>query len=611
MSARFKSRDDYFSKHSDLTRKVLAAEPKKKTPRKRSAVAEIGSELFCRVFCTTVERYEIEGEGRFEVSGGGFGDALERHLEGSAAVLVNPCSSDGMTGWNVVFFDLSGDMDQPFSRAQDFAKKLDEAGIPTLLEVAEGGKGHYHLWIIHEKPVSAHSSSRAFLSLGRDIFGCDLDTIPAPGSDAYLPLPLQGETALLQRGVFVNAVGKMIRDQRVVLESFTPCSAEAFQAFLDKTASSLSETATIDEELTETAESADKAPVSIITREEIDRNLGRSSKKPVSSAPVKSAPDKPVQSVHDKPEKTASVKPERKAPKKPSPRAKTVSRPTVSAIVAAWAGENLIGVDASIVRQVVIPDDIEPFPSKDSPLAGIMRYGGRRIHVTDAARLVGGAGHTTTLFGTRAIVMERGGDMIALLVHTIAGYKRVASVRETDVSAGGFPVAFCEGETEPVQLIDTGALFGGGESGSSRIKRSETGMFLVIGQAGVSYAVDASSVAAVLSAKSATTKNGVSTVAYKGNRVQCVSLGRILDPGRVKPVDEDARGRIVIVGDGDTMTALGVDTVAGVMRLDYEGDTGVGGRVAEGCSVSGTATAAEKAETVYILNVPYLIKTMK
>lgn len=613
MSARFKSRDDYFSKHSDLTRKVLAAEPKKKAPRKRGAAPEIDADLFRRVFCKTVERYEIEGEGRFEVSDGGFGDALERHLEGSAAVLVNPCSGDGMTGWNVVFFDLSDDMDQPFSRAQDYAKKLDDAGIPTLLEVAEGGKGHYHLWIIHDKPVSARSSAQALLSLGRDLFRCNLDTIPSPGSDAYLPLPLQGETALLQRGVFVNAVGKMIRDQRGVLESFTPCSAEAFHAFAEKTASDRTETTAIEVEQPDTVVSDGKEPSTIITRDEIDRNLGRSSKTSTSvpSAPAKPAPDKPTQPAPEKPLKSAPVKPAGKKHKKPVLPPKTVRPPAVSAIVTARVGESLIGVDASIVRQVVIPSDIEPFPAKDSPLAGIMRYDGRRIHVTDAARLIGIPGQSTPLLGSRAIVLERGGDMSALLVHTVAGYKRVASMRETDVSAGGFSVAVCEGETEPVHLIDTGALFGDRGSGETHSKRSGTGTFLVIGQQGVSYAVEASSVAAVLSAKSATFKNGASTVTHKGNRIPCISLMRILNPGRVKPMDEDSRGRIVIVGDGDTMTAFGVDSVSGVVCLDYEGDTGAGGRVAEGCSVTGTATAAGKAETVYILDIPDLIKSMR
>ena len=83
MSApRFKSKDDYFSRRSNLTEKII--QQKQPEKRKRSAHAVVPVSIMEDIFCCTVESYEIEGEGRFERSRQPLEDAIARHLDGES-----------------------------------------------------------------------------------------------------------------------------------------------------------------------------------------------------------------------------------------------------------------------------------------------------------------------------------------------------------------------------------------------------------------------------------------------------------------------------------------------------------------------------------------------
>lgn len=229
---RFKSRDDYFSRRdSALAERVIAAKSPKPV-RKRSVEGAIPSTLLRVHFCKTVEQFEIEGRGRYRKGEYPLDDALRSHLAGDETVLVNPLSAAGETAFTVVRFDLSEAMDLPFSKARQYADELLGHGIPSLIEVAEGGKGHYHLWIFHEEPVVAPPFSDALVLLGRRMFGATLETVPSVRGDDSIALPLQGESALLQRRVFVNAVGKMIKDQAHVLQTIEYCPKSRSEAFI-------------------------------------------------------------------------------------------------------------------------------------------------------------------------------------------------------------------------------------------------------------------------------------------------------------------------------------------------------------------------------------------
>ncbi len=230
-AARFKSKDDYFGKRSGLAERVLATKSPKPA-RKRGVESSIPAALLRVHFCKTVDRFEIEGRGRYRKGEYPLDDALRNHLDGDVTVLVNPLSGAGETAFSVARFDLSGGMDLPFSKARQFADELQVYGVPSLVEVAEGGKGHYHVWIFHEEPVPSWPFSEALIRLGQRLFGVCLETVPSVRGDEYIALPLQGESMLLQRRVFVNAVGKMIKDQGHVLQSIEYCPRNTAESFM-------------------------------------------------------------------------------------------------------------------------------------------------------------------------------------------------------------------------------------------------------------------------------------------------------------------------------------------------------------------------------------------
>ncbi len=232
MSAgRFKSKDDYFTHKSGLAERVISAKPQK--VRRRSIESTVPATLLRVLFCKTVDEFEIEGKGRFKKGEYPLDDAIASHLEGDLTVLVNPLSHSGETAFSVVRFDLSESMDHPFSCARQFADELGAFSIPCLIEVNEGGKGHYHLWVFHEEPIPAWQFSEALIRLGGSLFNTMIDTVPSVRGVEFVPLPLQGESLLLQRRVFVNAVGKMIRDQGNVLRSLEYCPRRTSSAFIE------------------------------------------------------------------------------------------------------------------------------------------------------------------------------------------------------------------------------------------------------------------------------------------------------------------------------------------------------------------------------------------
>ncbi len=229
-AARFKSKEDYFSKRTGLAEKVLMVKPPR-PGRKRGLESAIPAALLRVHFCKTVDYFQIEGRGKYSKGEFPLDDALREHLNGESTVLVNPLSHAGETAFTVVRFDVSEMMGHPFSKARKFSEELKNYGIPSSIEVAEGGKGHYHLWIFHEEPVVAWPFSESLIQMGKKLFGILLETVPSIRGEEYLPLPLQGESMLLQRRVFVNAVGKMIKDQGNVLQNLEFCPKERAEAF--------------------------------------------------------------------------------------------------------------------------------------------------------------------------------------------------------------------------------------------------------------------------------------------------------------------------------------------------------------------------------------------
>ncbi len=230
-AARFKSRDDYFSKQSGLTKKVIKVKPKKS--RKQPKIADsLPPLLFVSVFCQSSDRFEIDGEGRYTKADYDLSRAVQRHLDGEITLLVDPISDLGKTLWITVSFDLSDTMQHPFAKLNEYAKAMNDFNMPTCTEVTDGGKGHYRLWIFFENPIDVNKSSDSLKKLGMKLFGTAPVVFPDNGGITYSPMPLQGEMLLLQRGVYVNNVGKMIRNQTHVLEKIERCSLSDFHYFV-------------------------------------------------------------------------------------------------------------------------------------------------------------------------------------------------------------------------------------------------------------------------------------------------------------------------------------------------------------------------------------------
>ena len=211
-AARFKSRDDYFSKKTNLAKKVL--DTHKNGTADTPAGDSIDTEAFIHAF------YGTTSANRFASSDmkDSLADTVNRHLRGESTLSIMPTSPEGNVPWHVVLFSTSIDMDHPFTKAKTFCDKLSEYGIGTLIEVTGEGKGHYHVWIFHDEQVDPESFSEALRRLSAKYLDVEAIAHPSSATDnTYITLPLQGESRLLQRSVFVNSVGKMHKNQSSVI----------------------------------------------------------------------------------------------------------------------------------------------------------------------------------------------------------------------------------------------------------------------------------------------------------------------------------------------------------------------------------------------------------
>ncbi len=186
------------------------------------------------LFFVTGEHFKVDDGSPFQRGEHPIDELIERHLSGDSSLSVNPLSKSGETAWHVVKFSLADDIQHPFSKARTFVDELAAWNISAVIEVAEGGKGHYHVWIFHEAPIPAAPFSQALRGFGKEKTGIDLAVVPDDEFSDYFPLPLQGELSLMQRCVFVNTVGKMVKDQRGLLNAIVKTKREATDDFTAK-----------------------------------------------------------------------------------------------------------------------------------------------------------------------------------------------------------------------------------------------------------------------------------------------------------------------------------------------------------------------------------------
>ena len=575
MSAgRFKSKDDYFAKRSGFTERVISVKPQK--TRKRTLEPAIPLTMLRVHFCKTVDSFEIAGKGRFRKGEYPLDDALRSHLDGDATVLVNPLSHAGETAFTVVRFDLSEQMAHPFSRAREFADELEKLGIPSLIEVAEGGKGHYHLWIFHEEPVLAWRFSDAIIRFGREVFGVFLETVPSVRGDEYMPLPLQGESVLLQRRVFVNSVGKMIRDQGNVLRTIEYCPKRVSASFIERTShvppSAPRPEAPVSQPVRPEpgvrAESGAKTPVSpyVPPAPEAIRKPFEEDRKPAPPAEVPSpGPQVPLE------ERGAGAKPGEPVPIQLDKRRK-VSAPSRVLLFVRRGRE--YGVEPAQVQGIYPTGGITAVPGMGGYTRGVMRIGKVGVTVLDIARMSDPLDSTAPMPGRIvALGAEFGGyGLLADRVFGIADVsKGVFTFLETDEYMAGmweFP-----GGSRRILFPDMSRVcraLPDGSVGSDRTSdEPDAGdSYVVFALGGGSYAVPARAVERILSSEQTGGVGSVSAPVIKH-----IELLAMMDSGTDSACpggtgEKVSRSRTLVVSHGKLVVEVPVDRVEGVRRID-------------------------------------------
>jgi len=541
MSSRFKSRDDYFSKKSKLTSEVIQTQPKKSA--KRRAVNAVPSSLVSDVFLGTVESFEIEGEGRYRAENSSIPDAVKRHLGGDCTLLVNPVSGAGETAWHVVKFDLTDSFPHPFSKAREFAGALENLGIPSYIEVSEEGKGHYRVWIFHETPCKFADISEALARTGRELFGLDLDMIPSDSGERFLQLPFQGETVLLQRGVFVNSVGKMIKNQRKVLETISFASQETIGGLIGQKAGKASAA------ITEPAHSE-------ITKEEVDRNLARA------HVP---RPEKAVI-----PERRDGIPVEKQKPA--ARRVTPVKAPSRKTRIVAVTDRGMeYALELSHIAAIAAFSGLIDVPGMPEQVCGAVTFRQNAVPVVPLRALFGFDDYSTSKHG-RIVVLDTPVGALGLAVETVSDGVTDGNVRE-DVSDMCLGTAVIGPKSRSVPLLDHGAFIGNvfGTQKSAEKTPFDTkpgGTFLFFSMADKNLAFPAKAVKRIVPMPVQGDEGTVSAPkSLSGDRIPHLAMRDILRLGN-HDVSGKSRSRLILVDTGAAAVAVEVDDVAGLRTVE-------------------------------------------
>jgi len=551
MSARFKSSDSYFRKKSDLTKQVLRV-PEKKGAKKRKAGA-LPVTLLRDLFCSTAERFRIEGEGTFVIgvdAASDIDDALERHLSGDATVSVDPVSSSGRTAWHAVVFDIAAPIDHPFSKAREYADMLEKRGIGTLLEVGEGGKGHYRVWIFHQKPAPSVTTARALSRLAESLFGVTVTVRPSgeAETDSFVTLPFQGESMLLQRGVLVNSVGKKVKDQRAALESAEPCPESALESLIG------------------------------------DFGGGPEAEDTKAAAPLQPAVDAARPTRKETKPRGESAPPAAKkkhiASGKQAERSEPVIIETAPAdlpgglLVATVAGIPY-AFDGAAVDRVYTVDALRRFPFRSGSCIGSLRAGNAHVPVFDARRVLAETTESPTP-PKKVIVFNVSRELFGLAVDDVGGFERSPKAASFERQAGDAPVKgvvrLTDRDESRLILADIDRIsnicFAGMERRAGTAGAEADYLLFTI--SGVTFGLERNTVREILMMTQAEGKGD--EIRYRGKRIARIDgAGRIPLKRPDEPTADTASRspsrRTIVVDDGNIRYAVTVDSVIGVERL--------------------------------------------
>ncbi len=552
MSQRFKSSYNYFEKKSNLTGKVVKGllEPKPVAPtRPRDCIVPV--ETAMDLFCGTVERYRVNGG---DIAAGGRADLEARladHLAGEALLAVDPVTRTGATAWHIVRLEKTPEFPQPFAVACNLAAEFAERGVPTLLEVTEGGKGHYRLWVFHAVPVDAARVADT-LSSAVSSHGLPPSSVAPTCRGEFIDLPLQKESALLQRRVFVNTVGKPLRNQAEALAAVERVSLDTVLALADKAVAPAETKKAANEpvKVKKTAAPSETAKTPPPVTAPAKAQEKRPSKDYVPAPAIKAASDsaKPTTA----PPSTVRIS----HPETPRIR-KSADATALSADpdrLVFRAGDAVYSLPKKAVRCVLDAAALLPAPGELAPLAGWIAWEGRHIQV----RLLR-SDQETPLPGKRVLVLGNGSPFGII----------------ADLAAA--PVAGAD--TEELDPDTLALAFTGGSAGIQPGSR----MTCIVARCGtvtVGFAADA--VRWVLAPGQAERKRDA--LVYGGRTIPAEALfGK-----RDNPIDGDTvrRARVhrdrYIVLAGAEETAVHVDDILGIGNLVFAGwlgDIAAGKRV--------------------------------
>ncbi len=543
-AARFKSKNDYFGKKTPLTEKVLnTPAPKKK---KRQTSSTVGVSQLKSVFFKSAENYELEGGGRFSVNDNRFESDIESHLAGESSVIVRPVDKNGKSSWHVISFDISDDMAHPFSKAKQYAGELEKNGISSIIEVAEGGKGHYYLWIFYSEPVDITAASEACRKLGNKLFSLILDVTPSKAEDS-LPLPLQGESALMQRTVFVNGVGKMIKDQRSVLEDISFAGPAVIDSFI-ASAKTLQPKAAPKKKAAPKPKTAKKPA----TSKTVTKTAPAEEKQPeTTTAPAVPKADKP------------SVEKELQIASTSASSTDTAEMPSRILLVVLDGFQVAIDSDLiisvmgkhALVRRESAEDSPQGFVSADDRMLPVLGADGNFIDPD------------TLAFSDRIIVCGRENAEVALVAETVGAFYDSGSFSVETKDDGALTVRV---GNDTIQLFDCLGLVVDSEAEKAETDATvvdteeETNFVLaLIGDSRI--AVPLSSVDEVISPEMVkVAKNGTFRVNGLSRSVRCLDLATFSGGG----LQPEQSVKALLIQNGKERLAVAVQDVVGIRELD-------------------------------------------
>jgi chemotaxis signal transduction protein len=554
MSAgRFKSKDDYFSKKSGLTERVIQANPQK--PPKKETESNILVTLLRVHFCKTVDSFEIKGEGKFRKGEYSLDDALSRHLAGDANVLINPLSHSGETAFSLVKFDLSPEMDQPFNKARQFADELLKYGIPSQIEITGGGNGHYHLFIFHEEPIPGRPFSEALIRLGHKLFSFYLETTPQITGDSYVSLPLQREETPFHRTVFVDDFGKMIKDQIAVLRAIEPCKKNKAEAFIG-----------------EFSISSSNKPETVEFEKQSENNLDtymHEEEKTSSSQREKPKPFRPVKAES----KSKKILPE------------TSVAPKEYIFLVFNRSDKEFGIAIKRVEKIIPAGGIELHPGIPSQYYGIKKLEKQIVFIADPGSP---SGFSPVEYRKNLIILvRRGGEVFGILADSVCGATRIEgnSIRQDDTARFSSRIALLDNGSRKIILLDDEKIFSG--KGKNKLQenhkteeQNKENPYMVFSQGNSLFGLQAEAVIKIITEKMPDQISWVNEtncmITYNGKILPIFNLpqeirGAVKDGKILSLYSRSMNEKFMIVQNNSSTFCVRADDIIGIRNITKSG----------------------------------------